>query len=106
LLKIDYLLIVSDCSVRGVRTAKRIADLTQEMGTPVANHGLIVNRVPGGILPEGVKAEVEATGLPLLQVIKMDDNVAALDADGSPVGNIPSDSACRVSIDKLMSQLI
>ncbi|MEN6357653.1 MAG: AAA family ATPase [Armatimonadota bacterium] len=106
LLKIDFLVIVSDCSVRGIRTAKRIADLTQEMGTPVANRGLVVNRVPDGVLPDRVKVEAEATGLPLLEVIKMDDNVAALDADGSAVGNIPSDSACRVSVDKLMSQLI
>lgn len=105
LLKIDFLLIVSDCSVRGVRTAKRIADLTQEMGTPVANRGLIVNRVPDGVLPDRVKVEAEATGLPLLEVIKMDDNVAALDADGSALGNIPVDSACRMSVDRLMSGL-
>ncbi|MCE5324329.1 AAA family ATPase [bacterium] len=106
LLKIDFLLIVSDCSVRGIRTAKRIADLTQEMGTPVANRGLIVNRVPDGVLPERVKAEVDAAGLLLLEVIKMDDNVAALDADGLAVGDIPADSACRMSVDKMMSHLI
>lgn len=106
LLKIDLLLIVSDCSVRGIRTAKRIADLTEEMGTPVAGRGLIVNRVPDGILPDGVKAEVDSAGLPLLEVIKLDDNVIALDADGSAIGGIPPDSACRVSVDKLMSNIM
>lgn len=106
LLKIDFLLIVSDCTVRGVRTAKRIADLTKEMGTPVANCGLIVNRVPGGILPDGVKAEVEATALPLVATIPMDANVVAMDADGSALGTIPADSECRVTINGLMDNLV
>lgn len=105
-LKIDYLLIVSDCTVRGVRTAKRLADLVEEMGTPVTNRGLIVNRVPGGVLPEGVRAEVEATGLPLLKVIPMDDNVAAMDAGGTAIADIPTDAPARVAVDEFMREVV
>lgn len=105
-LKVDFLLIVSDCTVRGVRTAKRIADLTEEMGTPVANRGLVVNRVPGGLLPEGVRAEVEATGLPLLKVVPMDEQVAAMDAGGVAIGDIPADAAARLAVGEIMSAII
>lgn len=102
LLKIDYLLIVSDCTVRGVRTAGRIAKLTEEMGTPVANRGLIVNRVPNGVLPDAVRAEVEATGLDLMKVIPADEAVAAFDAGGAPIGEIATDAAARVAVNDMM----
>jgi len=105
LLKIDHLLVVSDCTVRGVRTAGRIAELTEEMGTPVANRGLIVNRVPGGVLPDGIRQAVEATGLPLVKVIPADDAVAALDAGGAALGDVASDAAARVAVNELMSSL-
>lgn len=106
LLRIDYLLIVSDCTVRGVRTAKRIADLTKEMGTPVAKWGLIVNRVPGGLLPDGVRAEVDATGLPLFKVIPMDDAVAALDAGGAALGDIADNAISRLAVNEMMKDII
>ena len=106
LLKIDFLFIVSDCTVRGVRTAKRIADLAAEMGTPIRTQGLIVNRVPGGVLPDGVRAEVEATGLPLLAVIPMDANVAEVDAGGIAIGEIPADAPTRLSVNTLMQSLM
>ncbi len=51
LLSVDYLLIVSDCTVRGIRTAGRISALADEVALPAKQRGLIVNRVPGGILP-------------------------------------------------------
>ncbi|MHB9132258.1 MAG: ATP-binding protein [Armatimonadota bacterium] len=105
LLAIDFLCIVSDCTVRGVRTAKRIADLAVEMGTPVKAHGLIVNRVPNGILPDGVRAEVEATGLPLVATVPFDNNVAELDAGGIAVGDIPADAPARQVINGLMKSL-
>lgn len=106
LLKIDYLLIVSDCTMRGVRTAKRIADLTEEMGTPVAKRGLIVNRVPGGILPDGVLAEVEATGLTLVKVIPADETVAAMDAGNAAVGDIAANASARLAVNEMMGVII
>jgi CO dehydrogenase maturation factor len=106
LIKIDLLCVVSDCTVRGVRTAKRIADLADEMGTPVTRRGLIINRVPGGLLPDGVRTEAEATGLPILAIIPMDDNVAAMDAGGMAIADIPSDSPTRVSLKRLLDEAL
>jgi CO dehydrogenase maturation factor len=105
-LTVDYLLIVSDCSVRGVRTAGRIAALATEMGTPVRQRGLLINRVPNGILPDGVKAESEATGLPVLAIIPHDIHIAELDGGGLPVSGIPADAAARTEIGALMGRLL
>jgi CO dehydrogenase maturation factor len=106
LLTMDQLFVVSDCTVRGVRTAKRIADLVLEMGTKVGNIGLIVNRVPDGVLPDGVKAEVESTGLTLVAIVPSDENVAALDAGGMAIGNIPENSPTRLAVGELMKAIV
>jgi CO dehydrogenase maturation factor len=106
LLQIDLLCIVSDCTVRGVRTAGRISQLADEMGTPVAQRGLIVNRVPGGILPDGVRTAVAETGLPLLAAIPFDEHVAELDAGGIAVGDIPMDAPARVAMNGVLSKLL
>ncbi len=106
LLKVDTLCIVSDCSVRGIRTARRVAALVEEMGTPVAARGLIVNRVPEGVLPPVVRAEVEASGLPLLATVPADDSVAAMDAGGMAVGDIPVDAPARQVVNALVAEML
>ena len=62
LLSVDYLLIVSDCTVRGFDRG-RISALADEVALPTKQRGLIVNRVPGGCLPEAIAEAVKATGL-------------------------------------------
>jgi CO dehydrogenase maturation factor len=105
LLTLDFLFIVSDCSVRGVRTARRIADLAEEMDTPVKHRGLILNRVPQGVLPPVIREEVEATGLRLWSVLPEDPHVAAMDAGGRTVRDIPEGSAARAAVSSLMEEL-
>jgi CO dehydrogenase maturation factor len=106
LLQIDLLVTVSDCSVRGVRTAGRLAALATEMGTPISRKGLIVNRVPGGVLPPAVAAEAAATGLPLLAVIPFDDGVAAMDAGGMAVGDIATEAPARMAVDAVLREVM
>jgi CO dehydrogenase maturation factor len=104
LLSVDFLFIVSDCTVRGVRTAGRISALADEVRLPARSRGLIVNRVPNGELPAAVRREAEATGLPLVATIPLDANVAALDADGSPVAGIAQDAPVRMALHRLMEE--
>jgi len=89
----------------GSECMRGIADLSMEMGTPIGAQGLIVNRVPGGVLPAGVAAEVDATGLPLVGVFPMDENVAAMDAGGIAIGDIPADAPVRVGVGNLMEKI-
>jgi CO dehydrogenase maturation factor len=105
LLTVDYLLIVSDCTVRGIRTAGRISALADEVALPAKQRGLIVNRVPGGILPEAVAEAVKATGLTLLASIPLDQDVAALDADGVPVSSISPEAPARLAMNDLLTKL-
>lgn len=105
LIKIDMLCVISDCTVRGIRTAARISELATEMGTPVDTRGLIVNRVPGGILPEGVRKAVDESGLPLAAIIPSDEHVAEMDAGGIAIADIPVDAPARLAVNKLIFEV-
>lgn len=105
LLTLDSLLIVSDASVRGVRTAKRISELADEVSLGAQGRGLIVNRVPEGGLTAVLTREVEATGLPLLATIPLDPAIAAMDAGGMSVKSIPQHAPARRALSGLLERL-
>ncbi len=102
LFALDLLVLVSDASVRGVRTAARISALADEVGLPAKQRGLVVNRAPHGELSAALRAEIEAAGLPVLAVVPFDPSVAAMDANGSGVGAIPQNAPIRAALDCLL----
>jgi CO dehydrogenase maturation factor len=106
LLSIDYLCVVSDATVRGVRTAQRIADLTHELETPITRRGLIINRAPDGPLPEQVARAAGATGLALWSVIPRDPAVESMDAGGMTVDDIPPDAPARLAVQAMLEDLL
>ena len=66
--QIDYLIVVSDPSARGILTAKRIAELTGPLAIEIKKKCLIVNRVPEQASPElmaKINEAVESTDMPL-----------------------------------------
>jgi len=106
LLRLDHLLVVSDASVRGVRTARRLSELADEVGLGAGTRGLILNRVPEGGLTAALEGEVEATGLPLLATIPQDPAIAAMDAGGLTVKAIPPDAPARRALSGLLDRLL
>ena len=70
---VDTIILVSDCSRRGVQAVGRIAKLIPECGLKPKSVGLIINRAPGGVLNAGTKEEIEKQGLHLLGVVPQDE---------------------------------
>lgn len=103
--KVDYVILVSDCSRRGVQAAGRIAELTKECGMTPKKMGLIVNRAPGGVLNEGTREEIEKQGLTLLGVVPHNDQVYEYDCDGEPTVHLPADSPVRTALNKIVDTL-
>ncbi|WKY47225.1 AAA family ATPase [Eubacteriaceae bacterium ES3] len=103
--KIDMLILVSDCSRRGVQAVGRIRDLVDELKLKVPTIKLIINRAPDGVLNEGTAEEVEKQGLDLIGVVPLDQNVFEYDAYGKPLVDLPveapSKKALREIVDKL-----
>lgn len=103
--KVDYVILVSDCSRRGVQAAGRIAELTKECGMTPKKMGLIINRAPASGLSEGTLEEVKKQGLDLLGVVPQNDAVYEYDCDGKPTVELPEDSPVRKALYQVMEQL-
>jgi CO dehydrogenase maturation factor len=97
---VDLLFIVSDPSVRGLTTAGRIVDLIDELKTHVGRHYLVVNRATGALTPE-LEEVIAARGLNLLAEIPEDPTVAAYDAAGKALVDLPPDSPMARALDGL-----
>jgi len=103
--KVDTMLLVSDCSRRGIQAAARVAEIVNEMELHPAKMGLIVNRAPGGQLDDGVKEEITKHGLTLLGVLPQDEGVYRCDCDGQPSAKLPADNAVKTAVKGIMQSL-
>ena len=102
---VDTMLLISDCSRRGIQAAARVAEMIEEMALKPERLGLIVNRAPGGVLDDGVKAEIEKHGLELLGVLPQDEGVYRCDCDGEPSAKLPESNPVKTALKGIMQSL-
>jgi len=73
---IDYLLVTSDPSARGILTAKRISDITEPLGLQIKKQYLLVNRAPQPVpaaLQEKIDEAIAESGMELGGIIPSSD---------------------------------
>jgi len=102
---VNYLLITSDPSPRGILTASRIRDLSKEININAGKIFLLVNRV-NGKLDSRLKDYIDEKKLDLLGVVNIDDNIYEMDISGKTIFDIPEDSLALKQIEKIMERLI
>lgn len=88
---VDLLIIVSDPTVRGIITAKRIMDLVKELNIKVKNSALIVNRI-GNESEEELKKVASDQGLDITGFIPSDEKIFEYDIAGIPLINLPAEA--------------
>ena len=103
--KVDTIILVSDCSRRGVQAVGRIAGLVKECGLNPKQIGLIVNRAPEGKLNDGTKEEIEKQGLTLFGVVPQDQEVYEYDCDGKPMTELPKNAAVKTALYKILDSI-
>ncbi len=86
---VDTLLVVSDGSIKGVRAAGRIFELTKSLSFDVGEAYLIVTKIDD---PAPLQDEIDAAGLKLLGVIPYDTLLTEYDLHGKPLLDLPDDS--------------
>ena len=102
---VDTMLLVSDCSRRGIQAVARIADMIRDLELKPANLQLIVNRAPNGELNQGVLEEIQKHDLPLLGVLPQDELVYQYDCDGKPSSQVPDDLPVKAALHEIMRKL-
>lgn len=102
---VDTVILVSDCSRRGVQAVARIAELISECDLKPKQIGLIVNRAPKGVLNEGTMEEIRKHNLNLIGVVPHDDQVYEYDCDGKPTVELPDDSPVKKAMKEIVAKL-
>ena len=102
---VDTMLLISDCSRRGVQAVARIAEMVEELAINPTQMGLIINRAPDGILDEGVKAEIDKHGLKLIGVLRQDEAVYRCDCAGEPSAKLPESNPVKTALRGIMRTL-
>jgi CO dehydrogenase maturation factor len=119
--RVDRILIVSDCSRRGIQAAGRIQELTHELGLTPKSIDFIVNKAPeetgndavqyeaGGRtydLSRGVAEEIKKQGLALAGVVPADPLVYEYDSDGRPTVTLPLSAPSRKAFDEILDRIL
>ncbi len=102
--KVNLLLIVSDSTVKGIQTARRINNLVDELGLEIDNRRLIINRVTGDN-GEKLVALAKDYGLTVTGTIPQDEMIFQYDLDGIPLFRLSEDSTALRSLYRILDSL-
>jgi CO dehydrogenase maturation factor len=100
---VDLLLIVSDASQVGIRSAQRIKALVAELALPVRRMALVVNQASG--LPPAVEAAIAADGLELAGLVPDDPRIPEFELAGRPLLELPDDAPAVGSVERMLVEL-
>ena len=103
--QVDTILLVSDCSRRGVQAAGRLAEMIVDLKLGAKEVGLIINRAPEGELNPGVQEEINKYGMTLMGVVPHDSAVYEYDAEGRPSVTVPQDSPVKQAVRRIFDRL-
>jgi CO dehydrogenase maturation factor len=100
---VDVMFIVTDPTVRGMRTVERINELIDELGLVVNERYVVVNRVPAGL---DVDVLMEHTTVALGGTIPDDPELFAGDLAGRDLFELPSGAASLKAVNGLLDRYV
>jgi CO dehydrogenase maturation factor len=101
---VNYLLLVSDTSRRGIQAAGRIHQLATELNIGVKSSGLIINRCKEDP-PAAAMDFLGESGLELLGTIPDDTDVYEYDLAGKPTVGMPEDNPAIQAAGRVFDKL-
>ena len=100
---VGKLVLVSDYSINGIRSAKKIENLARSLKIKIGSSGLVVNKVSGPM--SAIDKEIENTGLELLGTMPYDDAVVDWSMSGKPIFELES-KTLRDAVKNILVKLI
>lgn len=101
---IDDLIVVTDASRRGFRTAERIHELVSELDSKVGKIHVIANKVTDTNREELAKL-ADDLKLNLLGMVPLDPKIEEMDIKGIPLFEITDDSVAAIEVEKIVQKL-
>ncbi len=101
---IDVLLLISDPTLKGIKTAGRLQNMINTLNLKIGKSFLIINRLPGDI-PAEILEETKRQNLDLLEIIPEDEDIRTNDIKGTPLINLNNEASSFRKIKDLMEKL-
>jgi CO dehydrogenase maturation factor len=97
--EVDSLIVVTDESRRGLKTAETIRELAAELDLKYGNLYVIANKVHE-LSKDQILKVANGLGLKVIGLIPYDENVARLDLVGDPLVGLPDDSPAVMEVEE------
>ena len=102
---VDVLFIITDPTLRGMKAAESILEMSRDLEINIHHRLLILNRVVGD-LPAPLQEAIDKLDVEVGAVIPADTKINELDALGKPLINLNGESPALRAIDKLTDKLL
>lgn len=101
---VDYLLITSDATARGIRSAGRVYDIVKSLKINVGHIYLIVTRTQNGEIGN-LQGEITKTALELAGTVPLDNMIMEYDLNDKPLFQLPEESPALKAVEKIAQKL-
>ncbi len=102
--KVNLMVMVTDASVRSLKTITRLHSMTGEMEIKYDKLAIIINRMRGGELPSAAAEIKEQTGADFIFGLGDDDQIAMFAEQGRSLLEIPADNDVLRKIDEFLNE--
>jgi CO dehydrogenase maturation factor len=102
---VDDLLLISNHSVKGVRTVARIKELISELKLVVKRQWVLINFAPATLDPM-ITDEMDRLGIDNVTTIPLDNEVYEYDLKLKPLLDLPDTSKAVVAVSDLMAKML
>ena len=102
---IDELFLISDHSMKGVRTLARLRDLITELKLQVKRQSVIINFVNNEVDPN-VRDELERLNIEPAAMVPLDEEVREYDINVKSLLDLPNNSKAVKAVDSLLNELL
>jgi CO dehydrogenase maturation factor len=103
--RIDLLIMCSNYSLKGIKTAKRLSDLVDSLGLDIRERVLIVNQTPEQ-MDNNILDEINKSGLLLLGNIVSDKLIEEFEINGKALTGLPDNSKAFQSVEGFVGKYI
>lgn len=101
---IDLLLVTSDSSARGIRSAGRVKSIVESVNIAVSKMGLVIGRSRDGDAAL-LEQEVKNTGLDLFGEVPYDPSVTEYDLNAKALFTLPADSPAVLASHEMFQKI-
>lgn len=102
---VQHLIIVSDCSLRGIVAADRIAQIKNELEINIENAYLVINNHQGP-LPQTIEEYIRKMNLSLLGLVPPDNTVTEFEYAGKPLIKLSTNAPIYQAVVELMDKVL